>query len=137
MLNSSSGATAITPAIALVNLTESRDARVLSQIRERALPALREMAGWQYLAHALPAYIVLGRVEECRKSSSGICGAEAIATLSSRALLLQIRNKPRRIVGDDGVDSGAFHLLPFTGLCLESRALPVSQRGGLRPLASC
>lgn len=63
MLNSVVWSDRNNAAIALVNLTESRDARVLGQIRERALPALREMAGWQYLAHALPAYIVLGRVE--------------------------------------------------------------------------
>ena len=51
-------------AVALVTLTESRDPAILAQIRERALPALTEMASWKYLAHALPAYIVLGRVKE-------------------------------------------------------------------------
>jgi len=49
-------------AVALVNLTESRDPSGLDQIRERALPSLVEMARWQYLAHALPAYILVGRV---------------------------------------------------------------------------
>ncbi|HUS06452.1 MAG TPA: HEAT repeat domain-containing protein [Bryobacteraceae bacterium] len=49
-------------AVSLVNLTEHRDARTLAQLRERALPALIEMARWKHLAHALPAYILLGRV---------------------------------------------------------------------------
>lgn len=49
-------------AIALVNLTESRDVKVLEQLKGRALPALIEMAKWRQLAHALPAFILLGRV---------------------------------------------------------------------------
>lgn len=49
-------------AVALVNLTDSRDADTLAQIRARALPSLVEMARWKYLAHALPAYILVGRV---------------------------------------------------------------------------
>ncbi len=47
---------------ALVQLTEKRDPRVLDHVRERALPALVQMARWKTLRHALPAYIVLGRV---------------------------------------------------------------------------
>jgi HEAT repeat protein len=46
----------------LLTLTESRDPRILDQIRERALPALIEMARWKSLVHALPAYVLLGRV---------------------------------------------------------------------------
>jgi hypothetical protein len=49
-------------AVALVNMTESRDASSLQQLRERALPSLIEMAKWKHLAHALPDYILLGRV---------------------------------------------------------------------------
>jgi HEAT repeats len=49
-------------AVALVNITESRDPSALDQLRQRALPSLVEMARWQYLQHALPAYILLGRV---------------------------------------------------------------------------
>ncbi len=51
-------------AVALVNLTESRDKSTLDQLRERALQSLYEMARWHHLAHALPAYIILGRVAE-------------------------------------------------------------------------
>lgn len=50
-------------AVSLVTLTDSRDPATLSQLRERALPSLIEMARWKHLAHALPAYILLGRVE--------------------------------------------------------------------------
>lgn len=34
----------------------------VAQIRERALPSLFEMARWRHLPHALPAYLLLGRV---------------------------------------------------------------------------
>jgi hypothetical protein len=60
-------------ALALVNLTENRDPAALRQLRERALPALVEMAQWKTLGHALPAYILLGRIgglseQEIRKT---------------------------------------------------------------------
>jgi hypothetical protein len=62
MLNSVAWTDRNNAAVALVDLTESRDQSALDQIRERALPAVFEMAKWQYLQHALPAYILLGRV---------------------------------------------------------------------------
>jgi hypothetical protein len=62
MLNSPVWTDRNNAAVALVNLTESRDASTLSQLRQRAMPALIEMAKWRQLAHALPAYIILGRV---------------------------------------------------------------------------
>lgn len=46
----------------LVTLTEGRDARVIDHLRERALPSLVEMAHWKHLAHALPAFILVGRI---------------------------------------------------------------------------
>ncbi len=49
--------------VSLVNLTESRDERILTHLRERAMPALIEMARWKHLPHALPAFILLGRVQ--------------------------------------------------------------------------
>lgn len=49
-------------AVALVNLTESRDPSTLAQLGERATRSLVEMARWRHLPHALPAYILLGRV---------------------------------------------------------------------------
>lgn len=64
MLNSVVWSDRNNAAIALVNLTDSRDPAVLQQIKDRALPALTEMARWTYLPHALPAYIVLGRVKD-------------------------------------------------------------------------
>jgi hypothetical protein len=51
-----------TAANILVTLTESRDAAIFAQLRERALPALVEMAGWRSLPRALPAFLVLGRM---------------------------------------------------------------------------
>ena len=49
-------------ATVLVNLTERRDRTILAELRKRALPALTEMARWKHLAHALPSYILVGRV---------------------------------------------------------------------------
>lgn len=49
-------------ASALVNLTEDRPPRVLEHIRERALASLVEMAQWKVLDHALPAFLLLGRI---------------------------------------------------------------------------
>jgi len=47
---------------ALVTLTDSRDANTLAQLRERALPSLAEMAQWKSLPHALPAFLLVGRI---------------------------------------------------------------------------
>jgi hypothetical protein len=47
--------------LALLHLTEDRNADALALVRERALESLAEMARWKSLPHALPAYILLGR----------------------------------------------------------------------------
>lgn len=62
MLNSLSWSDRNKAVQALQILTDTRDAGVLGQLRERALPALIEMARWKTLGHALPAYVLLGRV---------------------------------------------------------------------------
>lgn len=62
MLNSLSWSDRTRALAALQILTDSRDPSVLDELRERALPALAEMARWKTLSHALPAYILLGRV---------------------------------------------------------------------------
>ena len=49
-------------ATALVNLTEARDKKLIERIKERSAPDLAEMARWKSLAHALPGYILLGRI---------------------------------------------------------------------------
>jgi hypothetical protein len=49
-------------AVALVTLTEDRDPDTLQQIRSRALDSLLEMAQWKHLPHALPAFIITGRI---------------------------------------------------------------------------
>jgi hypothetical protein len=47
---------------ALQIFTDQRDAALLGELRERALPALVEMSRWKTLAHALPAVVLTGRV---------------------------------------------------------------------------
>jgi HEAT repeats len=46
----------------LMYLTQNRSAAVLDSLRKQAVPALVEMARWKSAGHALPAYLVLGRV---------------------------------------------------------------------------
>jgi hypothetical protein len=48
-------------ALALVTMTEQRNAATLDLIRARALPALVEMARWKTLHYALPAFLLVGR----------------------------------------------------------------------------
>ncbi len=43
-------------------LTDDHNPSALDQLRDRALPALTEMARWKTLKHALPAFLLLGRV---------------------------------------------------------------------------
>jgi hypothetical protein len=62
MLNSVTWTDRNNAAIALVPFTESRDEKVLAHIRERAFASLIEMSRWRHLPHAMPAYILLGRV---------------------------------------------------------------------------
>jgi hypothetical protein len=47
---------------ALQLLTDGRDPSVLDQLSQRALASLAEMSRWKTLAHALPAFVLLGRV---------------------------------------------------------------------------
>jgi hypothetical protein len=62
MLNSLSWSDRNRAVSALQILTDKRDPAVLAQLRERALTPLVEMARWKTLSHALPAYILLGRI---------------------------------------------------------------------------
>lgn len=43
-------------------LTDQHEQSTLDQLRDRGLGSLIEMARWKTLAHALPAYILLGRI---------------------------------------------------------------------------
>lgn len=49
-------------AVALVTLTDNRDSAVLEQMRERSSGSLVQMARWKHLPHALPAFILVGRM---------------------------------------------------------------------------
>jgi HEAT repeat protein len=49
-------------AFALMSLTQSRAPRVLAELRKKAMPALVEMARWQFSGHASAARTVLGRI---------------------------------------------------------------------------
>jgi hypothetical protein len=62
MLNSLSWSDRNRAVGALQILTDQPNPAILDQIRGRALEALIEMAHWKTLAHALPPYLLLGRV---------------------------------------------------------------------------
>jgi hypothetical protein len=62
MLNSLSWTDRTRALAALQILTDKRNPAELDLIRQRALPSLVEMARWKTLAHALPAYLLLGRL---------------------------------------------------------------------------
>lgn len=77
MLNSISWTDRNKASVALLQLTEKRDAAVLSSLRHRALQSLIEMSRWKSSGHAHSPFFILGRVgnlaeEEIRKAwSSG------------------------------------------------------------------
>jgi hypothetical protein len=48
--------------LALVTLTDKRDPETLSLLRDRALSAVIDMAQWRNLEHALPGFILAGRI---------------------------------------------------------------------------
>jgi len=62
MLNSLSWSDRSRAVGALQILTDQPNSAILDQIRGRALESLIEMAHWKTLAHALPPYLLLGRV---------------------------------------------------------------------------
>lgn len=62
LLNSIVLSDRVESAKALLTLTDRGDGAVLGQIRERAVPALAEMARWKTPRYALPSFLLLGRV---------------------------------------------------------------------------
>lgn len=62
MLNSIVWSDRYHAATALVNISERRAPSTIEELKERALPSLIEMARWKTLTHALPAFILVGRI---------------------------------------------------------------------------
>jgi hypothetical protein len=52
----------------LINLTKSRDPKLLAQLREEAMDALVEMARWHFSGHASFARRLLGRIAGIEES---------------------------------------------------------------------
>ena len=72
----------------LMQLTHSRNPEILQKLKERSLPALKEMAMWNSTAHAMPAYVILGRIaglseNEISKTASGTNFADDAKKLAS------------------------------------------------------
>jgi hypothetical protein len=62
MLNSSEWTDRNKSSYALLALTDKRDPAILSELRQRALPSLVEMARWKSSGHAYAPFALLGRV---------------------------------------------------------------------------
>ena len=62
MLNSTHFTDRNKASLALMNLTEKREESAMEQIRDRSVPSLIEMAQWKSMGHALPGFILLGRL---------------------------------------------------------------------------
>ncbi|HZI85424.1 MAG TPA: HEAT repeat domain-containing protein [Pyrinomonadaceae bacterium] len=72
----------------LINLTESRDPKLLKQLRKEAMDALVEMARWQFAGHASFARRLLGRIagiEEARLDTLIDGHAEAIIAAAQKS----------------------------------------------------
>jgi len=67
MLNSVALSDRIEAARTLVILTDQPNPPTLDLLRERAVPALTEMARWKTLEYALPAFLLLGRVASMKE----------------------------------------------------------------------
>ncbi len=52
----------------LLSLTQSRDIRLLSEIKERSLNALVESARWRWIGHSYGARVILGRIAALEES---------------------------------------------------------------------
>ncbi len=97
MLNSIIWTDRTTAAVNLVNLTEDRDQETLDRIRERALGALIDMARWKHLPHALPAYILLGRILGLKEDQiRNYWAGEDRLQLVERAAALQADRRKKR-----------------------------------------
>ncbi len=72
----------------LINLTESRDPKLLKQLRKEAMDALVEMARWQFAGHASLARRLLGRIagiEEARLDTLIDSQPEAIIAAAKKS----------------------------------------------------
>ena len=72
----------------LMQLTQSRDPEILQKLKDRSLPALKEMAVWKSPVHAMPAYVILGRIaglpeQDISKTASGTNFADDARKLAS------------------------------------------------------
>ncbi len=92
MLNSTHFTDRSKAATALYTFTENRDAAILQHLRDRAMPALTEMAQWRHMPHALPAFYLLGRVAGLPEAD-----IQALWTKGDRAeLLRRVKPAPRK-----------------------------------------
>ena len=72
----------------MINLTQSRDPKLLKQLRTEALDALVEMARWHFTAHAAPARRLLGRIagiEEAKLDALIVDQTEAIIAAAKKS----------------------------------------------------
>ncbi len=133
MLNSLSWSDRNRALAALQILTDTWDPAVLDQLRERALPALADMARWKTLAHALPAYILLGRVAGVSEERI----QESWSSGNREPLIVEALKQPAKLIPREEQDPGrpAVRFRAATVREWSSPNIPESTKLSLRPLA--
>lgn len=90
MLNSVAWQDRMSAMSLLLELTSKPDEKLIRHLKERGVPALIEMALWKHLPHALPAYMLLGRV-------AGMEESEIQSTWSANAREETIKKMRKRL----------------------------------------
>jgi hypothetical protein len=86
--------------LALVNLTDQRDSDTLELLRQRALASVVDMARWHDLQHALPGFILAGRLAGLDEKE-----IQADWVSGNREAVIQRALNPNRKRGGTGVVS--------------------------------
>lgn len=82
-------------AFALASLTESRQEDTLELVRNRALDSVITMARWQSVGHALPGFILLGRIAGWEEKKIQDAWAATTRIASVDEMLKDLRNRKK------------------------------------------
>ena len=91
MINSISWTDRNKSSLVLLSLTNSRDKKLLKQLRQQALKPLEDMAKWKSNGHSMPGYIMLGRIAGWSDMEI-MDGANSNKATSIERMLTKIKN---------------------------------------------
>lgn len=86
--------------LALVNLTDQNNTEALQLLRERALPAVVEVARWHDLQKALPAFILAGRIAGMNDRAINAAWISGDREAVLKKALHQAKRRPKEIGGE-------------------------------------